>query len=719
MNRRTLTFFLLSVLLLAPMRAQEVTEQWVKDHYTKREVMIEMRDGVRLFTAIYEPRDTSTKRPILMTRTPYSCSPYGEGFSRSLWGSMKLFTKDQYIIVFQDVRGKSMSEGDFINVRPYNPNKKKKETDEASDSYDTVDWLVKNTACNGSVGAFGVSYPGFYATMVGLSGHPAVKAVSPQAPVTDWYHGDDVHHNGAFMLVDTYSFMTFFDRPRQGPGMMRMPMGERDLRFANDIYGDYLRMGPIPAFTESYGDSILFWPDIIGHPDLDDFWQARDPRNFVYNVKPAVMVVGGLFDAEDCFGAWYLYRAIQEKSPETPLYLAMGPWYHGAWHSSGYQNLGQTWFGGNTADWFMAEVEYPFFSYYLDGKGEAPKAGVNMFYTGSNEWRQYDSWPLQEEQPTPLYLRAGGKLTWEAPSETDSHTDYVSDPNHPVPYTASVQSRRNREYMAEDQRFASYRPDVLTFRSEPLTDTLTLGGPVDVELEVAISTTDADFVVKLIDVYPDGFSYVQEFGGPMGGGAPGQQGGPGQQGARQGAPGAGNQPGQAAAPGGNAPGASGPGAMPAGNAPNGGNPGAMPGGNNRNGGNPGAMPGGANRSAGAQPTGTTVTLPDRSYPMGGYQMLVRGDIMRGKYRESFETPIPFRPGEVTTVRYRLPDVAHRFLPGHRVMIQVQSSWFPLADRNPQTFTNIYLAKPEDFVSSEIHVHHERDHASRVILPVIK
>ena len=624
--KRQIISILVGIFVLIPAFAQEITEEWVKEHYTKREEMITMRDGVRLFTAIYEPKDQTEKRPIIMTRTPYSCSPYGEGFNRNLWNSMKQFTKNSYIVVFQDVRGKNMSEGDYENIRAFNPNKKGKDIDEASDSYDTVDWLVKNTACNGNVGAFGVSYPGFYATMVGLSGHPAVKAVSPQAPVTAWYHGDDVHHNGAFMLVDTYSFMTFFDRPRKGPGVMRMPMGERDLRFANDIYSDYLRMGPIPNFTESYGDSIAFWPDIIAHPDLDDFWKARDPRNFTYDVKPAVLIVGGLFDAEDCYGAWYLYRAIQEKSPKTPLYLTVGPWYHGAWHAAGFQNLGQNWFGNNTADYFMEEIEFPFFSYYLEGKGEAPSKAVNMFYTGANEWRQYDSWPLPVEQPTPIYLQPDGRLSFDAPTATDAHTDYVSDPKAPVPYTAAVQGRRNREYMAEDQRFASYRPDVVGFKSEALTDTLVLAGPVDVELEVSLSTTDADFVVKLIDVYPDGYTYSKE---------------------------------------------------------------------------------------------VSEKLPDRTYPMGGYQMLVRGDIMRGKYRESFETPVPFRPNEVTKVKFRLPDVAHKFLPGHRVMIQVQSSWFPLADMNPQTFTNIYTATEADFTPCDIKIYHDKDHASKVILPVIK
>ena len=626
MKQRFSVCLVIGLMLLTFVRAQEVTESWVKSHYSKREVMIEMRDGVKLFTAIYEPKNKSDKRPIIMTRTPYSCMPYGEEFSRSLWGSMQYFARDQYIIVFQDVRGKCMSEGDFEDVRPFNPNKQGTEIDEASDSYDTVDWLVNNTACNGSVGAFGVSYPGFYATMVGLSGHPAVKAVSPQAPVTAWYHGDDVHHNGAFMLVDMYSFMTFFGQPRKGPGMMRMPMGrERDLRFANDIYSDYLRMGPVPNFTESYGDSISFWPDVMAHPDLDDWWKARDPRNVVYNVKPAVMIVGGLFDAEDCYGAWYLYRAIREKSPETELYLTMGPWYHGAWHVSGYQNLGQTYFGQDTADRFMKDIEYPFFSYYLDGKGQAPAQKVNMFYTGSNEWKQYDEWPLSQATPTPLYLQADGALSWDVPTDTDSYTHYTSDPKAPVPYTAAIQNRRNREYMAEDQRFASQRPDVACFKSLPLTDTLSLAGPVDVEIEVALSTTDADFVVKLIDVFPDGYAYPRE---------------------------------------------------------------------------------------------VSQALPDRTYPMGGYQMLVRGDILRGKYRESLETPVPFTPGEVTTVKFRLNDVAHKFLPGHKLMIQVQSSWFPLADMNPQTFTNIYTATKDDFTPCEVKIYHDEAHASKIILPVV-
>lgn len=622
--KRQIVSVLLALFVVLPAMAQEITEQWVKAHYNKREEMITMRDGVKLFTAIYEPKDQSQKRPILMTRTPYSCSPYGTTeFNRGLWNAMKWFAKDQYIIVFQDVRGKNMSEGQYENVRPFNPNKKGKEIDEASDTYDTVDWLVKHTHSNGNVGAFGVSYPGFYATMVGLSGHPAVKAVSPQAPVTAWFHGDDVHHNGAFMLIDSYGFSAFFDRPRQGPGLMRW---EGSLGLNNDIYTDYLSMGPIANFTKALGDSIEFWPDIIAHPDFDAYWKARDPRyNLPDEVKPAVLVVGGLFDAEDLYGAWALYRAIQEKSPKTPLYLTFGPWYHGAWHAAGFQNLGHVWFGHSTADYFMKEIEYPFFSYYLDGKGEAPKVNVNMFYTGTNEWKQYPAWPLPAEQPTPLYLRADRALSFEAPIETTAYSSYTSDPNAPVPFTAFVTKSRSREYMTEDQRFAAYRPDVLSFKGEVLQDTLTLAGPVDVELEVAISSTDADFIVKLIDVFPDGFAY---------------------------------------------------------------------------------------------PTEVAHQLPSKNYPMGGYQMLVRGDVMRGKYRESFEKPVPFRPEEVTTVKFRLPDVAHTFLPGHRVMIQVQSSWFPLVDRNPQTFTNIYTCGPEAFVPCQVKIFHEQAHASKVILPVI-
>lgn len=608
------------------LQAQEAaTEDYVRQNYQKREVLITMRDGVKLFTSIYEPRDKSQRRPIIMTRTPYSSQPYGEDFRKDLWTFLKYYTRDNYIIVFQDVRGRYFSEGTFDNARPYKSTKRKKtDTDEATDTYDTAEWLVKNTSTNGNIGVQGVSYPGFYTFMAALAAHPAIKAVSPQAPVTAWFHGDDIHHNGAFFLVDTHQFTYGFDQPRKGPGMHEKvkPM------FNGDIYSDYLKAGAFPAITKLLGDSIEWWPDIVAHPDLDDFWKSRDPRQHAHVLekqRPAVLVVGGTFDAEDLYGTFELHRAIQQQAPNTPLYLAVGPWNHGAWHGNeDFQNLGQTWFGESTVAYYQKNIEYPFFSYYLDGRGKAPAHKAEIFYTGENRWHQLQQWPLADAKQKDIYLQAGGRLSELLPQGNGQPTSYVSDPAKPVPYTHALQRRRNIEYLAEDQRFAEQRPDVISFTGDELKKPLTVAGPVEVELYVSISTTDADFVVKLIDVYPYDYQYPEK---------------------------------------------------------------------------------------------ALEYVPVKNYPTGGYEQLVRGDVIRGKYRNSLEKPEPFTPGEVTLVKFTLPDVSHTFLPGHRLQVQVQSSWFPLVDRNPQTFTNIYLASEADFQPSRISVWHSKDRASHITLPI--
>lgn len=626
--KKSLIYLLLVFTLAASgLQAQEAaTEDYVRQNYNKREVMITMRDGVKLFTSIYEPRGESRRRPIMLTRTPYSSQPYGKDYRNALWQYLKYYTAENYIIVFQDVRGRYLSEGTFDNERPYKPNKRKKtDTDEASDTYDTAEWLVKNTNSNGNIGVQGVSYPGFYTFMAALSAHPAIKAVSPQAPVTAWFHGDDIHHNGAFFLVDTHLFTYGFDQPRKGPGI---PEKVKPL-FNGDIYSDYLKAGAFPAITKLLGDSIEWWPDVVAHPDLDDFWKSRDPRQHAHVLNkqhPAVLVVGGTFDAEDLYGTFALHRAIKEQAPTTPLYLAVGPWNHGGWHGNeDYQNLGQTWFGGSTVAYYQKNIEYPFFSYYLDGKGQAPQYKAELFYTGENRWHQLEQWPLQDTKPKHVYLQQGGRLSGSAPSAAASYTSYVSDPAKPVPYTHDLQRRRNIEYLAEDQRFAEQRPDVVSFTGEPLSDALTVAGPVEVELYVSLSTTDADFVVKLIDVYPYDYQYPAE---------------------------------------------------------------------------------------------ALNYVPVKDYPTGGYEQLVRGDVIRGKYRQSLEHPEPFKPGEVTLVKFTLPDVSHTFLPGHQLQVQIQSSWFPLVDRNPQTFTNIYQAKDSDFQPSTIRVWHASEHASRITIPVV-
>jgi putative CocE/NonD family hydrolase len=482
--------------------------------------------------------------------------------------------------------------------------------------------MVNNIPGNNKrVGVFGISYPGFYSTMAALSGHPALKAVSPQAPVTDWFQGDDFHHNGAFMLMDGFDFYSGFGQPRPRPTKQwtagfRVP--------SQDNYDFYLKTGALKNFSKIMGDSIAFWKDLMNHPNYDDWWKARNTRNFVSNIKPAMLVVGGLYDAEDCFGAWNLYKAIEEKSKNTDNRLVMGPWFHGGWGGrSDGSYLGNVRFGKKTSEFYQRNIEMPFFNFYLKLKGTVHDiAEATVFFTGENEWRRFDQWPSNKIEYKNLFVAADERLSFEKKSTSNSYSEYISDPAHPVPYTEDIGLDRTREYMTDDQRFACRRPDVLTFSTDLLTEDVTLGGPLVADLMTAISTTDADFVVKLIDVFPDEYKYDEtEFG---------------------------------------------------------------------------------------KGNGT-------AYPMGGYQMLVRGEIMRGRYRNNFGAPEAFVPGKITEVKYTLPDVAHTFKRGHKLMIQIQSSWFPLADRNPQKFVDIYKCDDSDFQKATIKIYHD----SKIILPILK
>jgi len=623
----SLLFFVASGMAFGQGTSQD--SAWIRENYYKMERSIPMRDGVKLFTTFYIPRDTTEKHPILLTRTPYSCAPYGaDKWKNFFTGYLRYYLREGYIMVTQDVRGRWMSEGQFVDVRPFIKDKRTdKDVDEASDTYDAIDWMVKNIPYNnGKVGVFGISYPGFYSTMAAASAHPALAAVSPQAPVTDWFMGDDFHHNGAFFQMDGWAFYSSFGKPRPQP----TTIGPSGFTFnSKDNYQWYLQTGALQHIMQLTGDSIAFWKDLYQHPNRDAWWQARNARVALYDIKPAMLVVGGLFDAEDCFGAWNVYKALKAQSPATNSHLVMGPWYHGQWASLDGTHLGNVQFGSNTSFWYENNIEIPFFNYFLKGKGADPRlAAATIFFTGENSWKQFGQWPPADEKEQALYLQPGGGLAWVKPSAGSGADDYISDPAHPVPYTEDVHFDRTREYMTDDQRFASRRPDVLTYQTPVLTEDLTLGGPVTADLKVSLSGEDADFVVKLIDVFPDDFTYGNE------------------------------------------------------------------------------------ALAGRRETPKTV-------PMGGYQMLVRGEVMRGRFRESFEKPVAFRPGKIETVRFSIPDVAHTFKKGHRLMVQVQSSWFPLVDRNPQKFVNIYTCGDSDFQKETIRVFHDGEHPSLIILPVIK
>jgi hypothetical protein len=616
-------FMLLCTLAMAQ-RPSSADSAFIRENYTKREVLIPMRDGVRLFTSIYTPKDQSKKYPIIMRRSPYSCSPYGADTYTTRIQNMDL-ARAGYIFVFQDVRGRYMSEGNFVDVRPYIPTndpspKGKKQTDEATDTYDTVDWLLKYaTGNNGRVGVMGISYPGFYSTMAILADHPAIKAVSPQAPVTDWFIGDDFHHNGVFFMMDGFAFYSGFGKPRPEPTTSGQP-GFSDWK-TPDNYDFFLRAGALRNLTEKFGmKDIPFWNELMEHPNYDAWWQARNPRPHLKNVKPAVMTVGGLFDAEDCWGAWNVYKSVEKQNPSSASNrVVMGPWVHGGWARGAGDRLGAVTFGSRTSEFYQKEIEFRFFEYYLKDSGKMDLPEAYVFETGSNKWSTYDAWPPKDARQVKYYFSAQGKLSTAPPpneSRTPQADRYTSDPANPVPYADGVHLRRTNEYMIDDQRFASRRPDVLTYQTDPLSSSVTVTGPVIADLWTTLSTSDADFVVKLVDVFPD-----------------------------------------------------------------------------------------------------TLQGRENGIPMGGYQMLVRGEIFRGRYRDSFEQPKAFTPGASANVKFELPDVSHTFLPGHKIMIQVQSSWFPLTDRNPQQFIDIYKAKDEDFIPCDIQMHRDASRASGVILPV--
>lgn len=595
-----LTYILLIITLISCTSETVIDQQWLEDNYIKKEVMVQMRDSVSLYTSVYEPIG-ATDRPVLIVRTPYSCAPYGSGWKGDLTEYMQEFLRNNYIIVFQDVRGRYMSEGEYLNIRPYIRQKASNEIDEASDTYDTIEWILQNTDNNGSVGVTGMSYPGFYATMAALSGHPALKAVSPQAPILDWFKGDDVHHNGALMLMDIYSFAPYMFKKHENPVQedhgLASPIGE-------NAYEWFLQMKTPSNLTAALPDTLKFWNEILQHPHYDSYWMDRSLEYDLHAILPAILVVGGAYDTDDCYGALNTYRLIRQNSPDTDIHFVYGPWTHGGWHHADYEGLGDVKFTKGISEDFMRDIEYPFFRYYLEGKGRKPKP-VYAIASGSDSWQKMDVWPSSEMTLKPLYLTNDSSLSFDESSYESSVSSYVSDPDNPVPFMEDA-SRRDNSYMVADQRFATERADVLSFVSDVQEDVLKLQGPVKVDMNLSLSTDDADLVVKLIDVYPD-----------------------------------------------------------------------------------------------------------------GYQMLIRGDVFPVRYREGYASPKPAVPGEVMNIQFTMNDVAHWVQPGHRLMVQIQSSWFPLVNMNPQKFMdNIYMAKPEDYQKSEVTIYHQKDLQSRILLPVM-
>jgi hypothetical protein len=607
----------------------------VKEHYTKYEYRIPMRDGVHLFTSVYVPKDTSIAYPFLVDRTPYSVAPYGEDQYRTSLGPSDEFARAGYIFVYQDVRGRYMSEGKFVEMRPHIDEKRSnKDVDDSSDMYDTVEWLLHNVPNNnGNVGIWGISYPGFFTSASIVDSHPAIKAASPQAPMTDLFMGDDAYHGGAFMLAANFGFYVSF-KPQENPAPPRASVG---FDYGTEsAYDFFLKLGPLAnANARYFHDQSFLWSDQVGHTTYDDYWRTRNLAPHLKNIHCAVLTVGGWFDAEDLSGPFKVFRSIEQNNPGIYNGLVEGPWVHGGWARTDGEHLGSVDFASKTALYFRDNIQFPFFEKYLKGKGTGDLPKAYVFETGTNVWRKYSSWPPQNSKTRVLYFQDQGGLSFTAPeAKQEAFDEYVSDPNRPVPFISHTGLRVPQEYMVGDQRFASTRPDVLVYQTEPLEQDVTISGPVSPRLFVSTTGTDSDFVVKLIDVYPPDYPQPPE------------------------------------------------------------------------------------ANAGATPPHPT-DVPPPPIILAGYQQLLRGWPMRAKFRNSFEKPEPMTPGQVEELDFTAPDINHTFRRNHRIMIQVQSTWFPLIDRNPQTFVNIPDAKPQDFQKATERVYRGKGKSSGVIVHVLE
>jgi uncharacterized protein len=622
---KKLTFSALSFILLAfasfaqPSQGNVPDAAYVRNNYLKFEYQIPMRDGKKLFTSVYVPKDTSKKYPILMDRTPYSVAPYGPDKYKGTLGPSPLFLHDGYIFVYQDVRGRWMSEGIFREMTPeLEDHKTNNDVDEGTDTYDTIDWLLKNIPNNnGKVGVWGISYPGFFTTTSLLSRHPALVAASPQAPMSDLYR-DDAFHNGAFMLVANFDFYAFFTNRQDDKPTQRM--GGRFDFGTEDGYKFFFNMGSVKNTNDKYyKDTIRLWNEMLDHPNYDQHWKDRNVLPHLHDIKTSVLITGGWYDAEDLYGAINTYKTLVKDNPSTPIYFTMGPWVHGGWARGPGDHLGDVDFGGPTGPYYREKIEFAFFSHYLKGTdGDIPK--VSAFETGVNQWKNYNVWPPKEAEDKNLYLLPGGKLSFDAPAaEANTADEFVSDPNKPVPFINGISIDMKREYMTGDQRFAEGRPDVLTYQTDVLDHDVTLAGNIWADLKVSTTGTDADWVVKVIDVYPDSTKNNQW---------------------------------------------------------------------------------------------------SKDTYLTGYEQMVRSEAMRGKFRNSFEKPEPFVPGKVSPVNFELQDVLHTFKKGHRIMVQVQSTWFPLIDRNPQVFEDIMKAKDTDFKKATNKVYTSKEHPSYLKVRVI-
>jgi putative CocE/NonD family hydrolase len=633
-------FILLSIIsILSPQFACAQQNFDIKTQYNKAEYMIAMRDSVKLFTQVYTPKNTTQNYPILLFRTPYSVRYYGEDVYRSSLGPNELYAREGFIFVYQDVRGKFKSEGEFVVMKPHKTVKRSsKDTDESSDTFDTIEWLLKNIPNhNGRVGQWGISYPGWQTVMGMIDAHPAMKASSPQASPSDMWIGDDFHHNGAFRLMYTFGWLSWNARTRTGTSETRTEGFDYG---TPDGYNFFLELGPVFSVDKLYfHNSVPTWNEYMEHGDYDAYWQEQNVLQYLNNITHPILNVAGWFDAEDFFGPMSIYYAIEKKNPANKSTLVVGPWLHGGWARMVGDELGNIQFDSKTSEYFREKIELPFFLYYLKDKDNFNLAEALVFETGSNQWKSYDHWPPKETTEKYLYFHANGKLSFDSPAVhsnadglnkienrkskivTQDFDSFISDPNKPVPFSQEIRTSQGHLWMVEDQRFAARRPDVLVYQTDALTENVTIAGPIIANLSVSTTGTDADWVVKLIDVYPGD-------------------------------------------------------------------------------------------AADNEPNPCNVR-------MGDFQMLLAGEVFRGKYRNSFEKPEPFVPNQVTKIEFDLRDKCHTFLKGHRIMVQIQSSWFPVIDRNPQQFVDIYHAKEEDFQKAEHKVYRLGKFSSHLKLTVLR
>lgn len=587
------------------------------DTYTKEVHLIPMRDGVKLYTVVYVPKKLKDLKPIMLTRTPYGVGPYEEGELKPYLGPSNNFSKAGYIIAYQDVRGKYMSEGTFQDMKPYRgPHNHAAEIrkkgagkiDESTDAWDTIEYLTKKIkGNNGRVGMWGISYPGFYASQALLDAHPALKAVSPQAPVADWWTGDDFRRNGVLLVPHAFNFFTGFGLPRPVP----IPYGQRGYQHTSpDGYQFFLQAGSTNDLLKKYtAGNISFMPEAFAHADYDTFWAARNAIHHFKNVKPASMVVGGWYDTENLYGALQDYQSIERQNAKAHNHLVMGPWWHGQWARDSGNHIGQVRYGQASSVWYRDSVEYPFFKHYLENGSTAPApiAEATVFYTGANQWKRHASWPPAKAEKLRFRLFPNGVLKAAAASDAmpavglqETEASYVADPNKPVPYSTHTSPRMEKEYMVEDQRPQTRRTDVLSWTSPALEAPLTLSGKARIRLKLKSTATDADFFVKIIDVHPSTYGKSNGIKG------------------------------------------------------------------------------------------------NAASPAEGYEMLLGWDAMRARYRDGGDKPKAIKPGEVFEINLPLNDIAHTLRPGHKLMVQVHSSWFPICERHPQQFINVHEAQPQDY-----------------------